>query len=60
MVSQNILVIATMCDGPIVYRVSLAESWRRRGKFEDVKFVFPNAPEIPITVVCVQSLCKCQ
>ncbi|KAJ9647407.1 hypothetical protein H2204_000036 [Knufia peltigerae] len=31
-------------------RVSLAESWRRRGKFEDVKFVFPNAPNIPITV----------
>ncbi|KIX10299.1 uncharacterized protein Z518_01381 [Rhinocladiella mackenziei CBS 650.93] len=30
--------------------VSLAESWRRRGKFEDVKFVFPNAPNIPITV----------
>ncbi|KIX93718.1 uncharacterized protein Z520_10624 [Fonsecaea multimorphosa CBS 102226] len=31
-------------------RVSLAETWRRRGKFEDVKFVFPNAPNIPITV----------
>ncbi|KIV85663.1 hypothetical protein, variant [Exophiala sideris] len=30
--------------------VSLAESWRRRGKFEDVKFIFPNAPNIPITV----------
>ncbi|KIW17372.1 hypothetical protein PV08_04566 [Exophiala spinifera] len=30
--------------------ISLAESWRRRGKFEDVKFVFPNAPNIPITV----------
>ncbi|KAL2428942.1 Acyl-protein thioesterase 1 [Exophiala dermatitidis] len=30
--------------------VSLAENWRRRGKFEDVKFVFPNAPTIPITV----------
>ncbi|KIW26797.1 hypothetical protein, variant [Cladophialophora immunda] len=30
--------------------VSLAETWRRRGKFEDVKFVFPNAPNIPITV----------
>ncbi|KAJ4516728.1 hypothetical protein HRR75_003388 [Exophiala dermatitidis] len=32
-------------------RVSLAENWRRRGKFEDVKFVFPNAPTIPITVL---------
>lgn len=31
--------------------VSLAENWRRRGKFEDVKFVFPNAPSIPITIV---------
>ncbi|OAP56775.1 hypothetical protein AYL99_08887 [Fonsecaea erecta] len=30
--------------------VSLAETWRRRGKFEDVKFIFPNAPNIPITV----------
>ncbi|KAJ9500292.1 hypothetical protein H2202_004087 [Exophiala xenobiotica] len=30
--------------------VSLAESWRRRGKFEDIKFIFPNAPNIPITV----------
>ncbi|KIW96737.1 uncharacterized protein Z519_02128 [Cladophialophora bantiana CBS 173.52] len=34
----------------IAARVSLAETWRRRGKFEDVKFVFPNAPSIPITV----------
>jgi len=30
--------------------VFLAENWRRRGKFEHVKFVFPNAPTIPITV----------
>lgn len=30
--------------------VSLAENWRRRGKFEDVKFIFPNAPNIPITI----------
>ena len=30
--------------------VSLAEDWRRRGKFEDVKFIFPNAPQIPITI----------
>ncbi|KAF7504916.1 hypothetical protein GJ744_001563 [Endocarpon pusillum] len=30
--------------------VGLAENWRRRGKFEDVKFIFPNAPSIPITV----------
>ncbi|KZF20837.1 acyl-protein thioesterase 1 [Xylona heveae TC161] len=28
----------------------LAENWRRRGKFEEVSFVFPNAPDIPITV----------
>lgn len=31
--------------------VSLAENWRRRQKFEEVKFIFPNAPVIPITVV---------
>ncbi|KAF2404364.1 acyl-protein thioesterase 1 [Trichodelitschia bisporula] len=28
----------------------LAENWRRRNKFEEVKFVFPNAPNIPITL----------
>ena len=32
--------------------VSLAENFRRRNKFEEVKFIFPNAPTIPITVVC--------
>jgi hypothetical protein len=40
-----------MYGGLIEARVSLAETWRRRGKFEDVKFIFPNAPTIPITVV---------
>ncbi|KAG9239492.1 acyl-protein thioesteras-like protein [Amylocarpus encephaloides] len=30
--------------------VSLAENWRRREKFSEVKFIFPNAPNIPITV----------
>lgn len=35
------------------FRSWLAENWRRRGKFEDVSFVFPSAPMIPITVVCV-------
>jgi len=30
--------------------VSLAENWRRRQKFDEVKFVFPNAPTIPISV----------
>ncbi|KAI9688270.1 MAG: hypothetical protein M1822_001777 [Bathelium mastoideum] len=30
--------------------VFLAENWRRRGKFEEVSFVFPNAPTIPITI----------
>lgn len=28
----------------------LAENWRRRGRFEDVSFIFPSAPSIPITV----------
>ncbi len=31
--------------------IDLAENWRRRSKFNEVKFVFPNAPNIPITVV---------
>jgi predicted esterase len=30
--------------------VSLGENWRRRSKFEEVKFIFPNAPLIAITV----------
>ncbi|MCJ1374330.1 hypothetical protein MMC20_005562 [Loxospora ochrophaea] len=30
--------------------IGLAQNWRRRGKFEDVGFVFPNAPRIPISV----------
>ncbi|EHL00942.1 putative Acyl-protein thioesterase 1 [Glarea lozoyensis 74030] len=30
--------------------VTLAQNWRLRQKFEEVKFVFPNAPTIPITV----------
>jgi hypothetical protein len=33
-------------------RMSLAQTWRRRGKFDEVAFIFPNAPDIPITVVC--------
>lgn len=28
----------------------VAENFRRRGKFEEIAFVFPNAPSIPITV----------
>lgn len=31
--------------------VSLAENWRRRQKFDEVKFIFPNAPMLPITAV---------
>lgn len=28
----------------------LAENWRRRNKFEEVKFIFPHAPKIPISM----------
>ena len=31
--------------------IDLAENWRRRSKFSETKFIFPNAPVIPITVV---------
>jgi len=31
-------------------RAFLAENWRMRQKFPETKFVFPNAPQIPITV----------
>ncbi|KAI4183859.1 MAG: hypothetical protein LQ346_006221 [Caloplaca aetnensis] len=31
-------------------RLSIAENYRRRGRFEEVAFIFPNAPNIPITV----------
>jgi len=30
--------------------MSLAQNWRRRGIFDEVAFIFPNAPMIPITV----------
>ncbi|KAJ5484810.1 Acyl-protein thioesterase 1 [Penicillium diatomitis] len=30
--------------------MSLAQNWRRRGKFNEIAFIFPNAPSIPITV----------
>ncbi|KAJ5699005.1 Acyl-protein thioesterase 1 [Penicillium macrosclerotiorum] len=30
--------------------MDLAQNWRRRGKFDEVAFIFPNAPNIPITV----------
>lgn len=44
-------------DKPLIRsRMSLAENWRRRGKFEEVAFIFPNAPTIPITVVCLTSI----
>jgi predicted esterase len=36
----------------------LAENWRRRNKFEEVKFIFPNAPNIPITMVSKGILLK--
>ncbi|KAI5300368.1 hypothetical protein KEM56_002510 [Ascosphaera pollenicola] len=31
-------------------RIMLAENWRRRHQFDEVSFIFPNAPRIPITV----------
>ncbi|MCJ1311238.1 hypothetical protein MMC25_004909 [Agyrium rufum] len=31
-------------------RLPVAQNWRYRGKLEEVSFVFPNAPTIPITV----------
>ncbi|MCJ1393150.1 hypothetical protein MMC18_006022 [Xylographa bjoerkii] len=34
----------------------LAQNWRRRGKFEEVAFIFPNAPTIPITVTTFNDL----
>lgn len=43
-------------NAAITGRMSLAQNWRRRGKFDEVSFIFPNAPVIPITVVC--SDCK--
>ena len=30
--------------------VFLADTWRRKNKFPEVKFIFPNAPTIPITL----------
>jgi predicted esterase len=30
--------------------VGLGQNWRARGKFDHVKFIFPTAPSIPITI----------
>ncbi|OGE48607.1 hypothetical protein PENARI_c027G11889 [Penicillium arizonense] len=30
--------------------MALAQNWRRRGKFDETAFIFPNAPDIPISV----------
>jgi hypothetical protein len=43
--------IAVEMDRLTVSRIFLAENWRRRSKFEEVSFVFPHAPNIPITLV---------
>lgn len=32
-------------------RLPLAETWKRQKKLEEVSFIFPNAPDIPITIV---------
>lgn len=36
----------------------MAENYRRRGKFDEVAFIFPNAPSIPITVVSAKTPLK--
>lgn len=33
----------------------MAQNWRRREMYDEVSFIFPNAPSIPITVVCLSS-----
>lgn len=40
--------------------MSLAQNWRRRGIFDEVAFIFPNAPMIPITVVSWDNPCVIQ
>lgn len=34
------------------------EHWRRRGGLSEVKFILPNAPSIPITLVCLPQAVK--
>ncbi|KAH2774930.1 hypothetical protein KXW10_007401 [Aspergillus fumigatus] len=41
-------------------RMSLAQNWRRRGMFDEVAFIFPNAPMIPITVLDYESAIRHQ
>ncbi|SZF00774.1 unnamed protein product [Blumeria hordei] len=40
--------------------VWLAENWRRRHKFEEVKFIFPHAPKIPISMTQLNDLQSAQ
>lgn len=45
-------------DAANARRIFLAENWRRRSKFEEVSFIFPNAPNIPITLVRTSMLLR--
>ncbi|KAL9018447.1 MAG: hypothetical protein Q9185_004224 [Variospora sp. 1 TL-2023] len=38
----------------------IAENYRRRSKFDEVAFIFPNAPTIPVTVVAFNDLAQQQ
>ncbi|KAJ5787579.1 hypothetical protein N7457_002569 [Penicillium paradoxum] len=40
--------------------MALAQNWRRRGKFDEVAFIFPNAPAIPITVLDLEDNLRTQ
>lgn len=40
-------------------RMPIVENWRLRRRFPECKFIFPNAPSIPITVVCHTTILLC-
>lgn len=39
---------------------SAAENWRRRQRLDEVKFILPNAPNIPITCNMVSQSSDCR
>ena len=45
------LEVADSYHGLTWNRMPVGANWRRLSKFEEVKFIFPTAPKIPITIV---------
>lgn len=46
--TATVIIIHGLGDSAMTWSIPV-ESWRRSGNMDEVKFVLPNAPEIPIS-----------